>query len=140
MRFPRLELSEVARGYDVEVLPLLFLVRAYLDTRITNYASLIHKITANTFHFAPEQPRNGQKSTTSHFLYSLFDDGGELLQDGEVGQDLEEDGQRVPDLHVVLRLQAHDEGLGNPEATNTDSLGLFQIKDMYKTETKTHTQ
>ena len=62
------------------------------------------------------------------------------MQDGEVGQDLEEDCQRVPDLHIVFRLQAHDEGLGNPDKTNTGSLGLFQLKDMYKTETKTHTE
>ena len=31
VRFSRLELSEVARGYDVEVLPLIFLISADLE-------------------------------------------------------------------------------------------------------------
>ena len=40
------------------------------------------------------------------------------MKDGEVGQYLEEYGERVADLHVVLRLQAHHEGLGDPEAVD----------------------
>ena len=93
---------------------------------------MIHLFTkSQTTHFILLNNNQGlvksRQLLSSHFLYSLFDDGGELLQDGEVGQDLEEDGQRVPDLHVVLRLQAHNEGLGNPEATNMDILGKMTV-------------
>ena len=52
------------------------------------------------------------------------------MQDGEVGQDLEEDGQRVPDLHVVLGLEAHDEGLGDPVVPLVADVSVVLVVDV----------
>ncbi len=49
----------------------------------------------------------------SNLFDALLNDAGEVDDDREEGKDLEEDGERVPDLHVVLGLEAHHQRLGD---------------------------
>ena len=49
----------------------------------------------------------------THLDDPLLDDPGEVDDGGEEGEDLEEDGERVADLNVVLGLEAHDQRLGD---------------------------
>ena len=48
-----------------------------------------------------------------YLVDSFFDDAAEVLNEREVGQDFGEDGEGVPDLDIVLGLEAHHQGLGD---------------------------
>lgn len=48
----------------------------------------------------------------THLLDPLLDELAQLNKHGEEGYDFDQYDQRVPDLHVVLRLQTRDHSLG----------------------------
>ena len=91
------QLSLVAPCLDVEILPLVFLIFTHLKSR--NYSKFFE---------------NEIRIHEHVYLFdSLLDDGSEVLDDGEMLNNLGHYNQTVPDLHEVLALETHNQGLRN---------------------------